>query len=209
MENALDTLRTAFPHPDLLSPTEDMEADTDGRTLENRKYRSELYLSTSELSSQFVFFHEAIESWTKEINLDKVIWIHCKSSDAIHGLVFLIFDFFRRLFLSKISPSLNISDLHPKVTYCFGDGSSVSHRASFVFLMSVFEPWTWQTQTFSSIVTAQVLNGTSLSGLESFIGEQERLLCGPNVTEKDKRSCELHSKDNKPAGKPPGTGSCC
>ncbi|MEQ2224477.1 hypothetical protein ILYODFUR_007885, partial [Ilyodon furcidens] len=38
MENALDTLRTAFPHPELLSPTEDIEGDADGRTMDYRKY---------------------------------------------------------------------------------------------------------------------------------------------------------------------------
>lgn len=39
MENALDTLKTAFPHPELLSPTEDLDGDGDGRTMDNRKYR--------------------------------------------------------------------------------------------------------------------------------------------------------------------------
>lgn len=39
MENALDTLKTAFPHPEPLSPTEDLEGDADGRTMDNRKYR--------------------------------------------------------------------------------------------------------------------------------------------------------------------------
>uniref|UniRef100_A0A665UAH6 Sorting nexin 19a n=1 Tax=Echeneis naucrates TaxID=173247 RepID=A0A665UAH6_ECHNA len=57
MENALDTLKTAFPHPEPLSPTEDLEGDL--------------------------------------------------------------------MFPSKISPSLNIPDLHPKVTYCFSEGSTV------------------------------------------------------------------------------------
>ncbi|XP_014839020.1 PREDICTED: sorting nexin-19-like isoform X1 [Poecilia mexicana] len=74
MENALDTLRTAFPHPELFSPTEDIEGDTDGRTMDYRKYR--------------------------------------------------------RLFPSKVSPSLNIPDLHPKVTYCFSEGSSVLNGMS-------------------------------------------------------------------------------
>lgn len=38
--------------------------------------------------------------------------------------------FIRRLmFPSKVSPSLNIPDLHPKVTYCFSEGSAVSHLA--------------------------------------------------------------------------------
>lgn len=39
---------------------------------------------------------------------------------------------FRRLmFPSKISPSLNIPDLHPKVTYCFSEGSTVSYHNVF------------------------------------------------------------------------------
>lgn len=37
MENAFDTLKTAFPNPDVFSPVEDFE--TDGRTLDSRKYR--------------------------------------------------------------------------------------------------------------------------------------------------------------------------
>lgn len=39
MENALDTLKTAFPHPEPLSPTEELEGDADGRTMDSRKYR--------------------------------------------------------------------------------------------------------------------------------------------------------------------------
>ncbi|XP_076607087.1 sorting nexin-19a [Chaetodon auriga] len=119
MENALDTLKTAFPHPEPLSPTEDLEGDTDGRTMDSRKYR-------------------------------------------------------RLMFPSKISPSLNIPDLHPKVTYCFSEGSAV-------------------------------LNGMSLSGLESFVKEQERLLCGPNGKETSKQSRELLRKDKKTPGKTHGT----
>lgn len=38
MENALDTLKTAFPHPEPLSPTEDLEGDAEGRTTDSRKY---------------------------------------------------------------------------------------------------------------------------------------------------------------------------
>ncbi|XP_019219370.2 sorting nexin-19a isoform X3 [Oreochromis niloticus] len=106
MENALDTLKTAFPHPEPLSPTEDIDGDPDGRTMDNRKYR--------------------------------------------------------RLFPSKISPAFNIPnipDLHPKVTYCFSEGSTV-------------------------------LTGMSLSHLENFVGEQERLLCGQNGKEtKQRHSC--------------------
>lgn len=37
MENALDTLKTAFPNPEPLGPMEDFEAD--GRAIDNRKYR--------------------------------------------------------------------------------------------------------------------------------------------------------------------------
>ena len=37
----------------------------------------------------------------------------------------------RRLFPSKISPTLNITDLHPKVTYCYSKGSAVSRRIEF------------------------------------------------------------------------------
>ncbi|XP_070773883.1 sorting nexin-19a [Enoplosus armatus] len=117
MENALDTLKTAFPHPEPLSPTEDLEGDADGRTMDNRKYR-------------------------------------------------------RLMFPSKISPSLNMPDLHPKVTYCFSEGSAV-------------------------------LNGMSLSGLEGFVKEQERLLCGPKETAK--QSCEQPGKDKRTSGKTHGT----
>ncbi|XP_045896864.1 sorting nexin-19a [Micropterus dolomieu] len=120
MENALDTLKTAFPHPEPLSPVEDLEGDADGRTMDNKKYR-------------------------------------------------------RLMFPSKISPSLpHIPDLHPKVTYCFSEGSAV-------------------------------LNGMSLSGLESFVTEQERLLCGPNRKETSRQSCEQPGKDRKTSGKTHGT----
>ncbi|XP_038163096.1 sorting nexin-19-like isoform X2 [Cyprinodon tularosa] len=118
MENALDTLRTAFPHPELLSPTEDIEGDADGRTMDYRKYR--------------------------------------------------------KLFPSKMSTSLNIPELHPKVTYCFSEGSSV-------------------------------LNGMSLLGLEIFVRQQEKLLCGPDVTEATKQGCTLQDKDKKISGKSHGT----
>lgn len=37
VENALDTLKTAFPNPEHLSPMEEYEAD--GRALDSRKYR--------------------------------------------------------------------------------------------------------------------------------------------------------------------------
>lgn len=37
----------------------------------------------------------------------------------------------RLMFPSKISPSLNIPDLHPKVTYCYSEGSAVSSLLNF------------------------------------------------------------------------------
>uniref|UniRef100_A0A8C2XBX8 Sorting nexin 19a n=1 Tax=Cyclopterus lumpus TaxID=8103 RepID=A0A8C2XBX8_CYCLU len=113
MENALDTLKTAFPSPEPLSPMEDLEGDADGRTMDSRKH-------------------------------------------------------------SKMSTSLNIPDLHPKVTYCFSEGSAI-------------------------------LNGMSLSGLESFVKEQERLLCEPNGKETAKQSREQPSTDKKTSGKPHDT----
>ncbi|XP_068186442.1 sorting nexin-19a isoform X2 [Antennarius striatus] len=107
MENALDTLKTAFPLPEPLSPIDDLEAD--GRAIDNRKYR-------------------------------------------------------RLMFPSKISPSLNIPELHPKV-----------------------------------------LNGMSLSGLESFVMEQERLLCGQNGKDSAKQNFNQSSKDKKASLKTHGT----
>ncbi|KAM4619789.1 sorting nexin-19a [Polymixia lowei] len=119
--NALDTLKTAFPRSEPQSPTEELEGDADGRTVDNRKHR-------------------------------------------------------RLRFPSKIAPSLNIPDLEPKVTYCFSEGSTV-------------------------------LNGLSLSGLESFVKEQERLLCEPSEKETRgiKQSCEQPGKDRKTSGKTRGT----
>ncbi|KAM9846576.1 sorting nexin-19a [Aulostomus maculatus] len=119
MENALDTLKTAFPHPEPLSPTEDLEGDPDGRTLDSKKYR-------------------------------------------------------RLMFPSKVSPSINTPDLHPKVTYCFSEGSAM-------------------------------LNGMSLSGLESFVQEQERLLCESNGRESSKQSYEEPRAEKRSSGKTPGT----
>ncbi|XP_037543449.1 sorting nexin-19a [Nematolebias whitei] len=115
VENALGTLRTAFPHPELLSPVEDVDGDNDGRIMDYRKYR--------------------------------------------------------KLFPSKMSTSLNMTDLHPKVSYCFSEGSAV-------------------------------LNGMSLSGLETFVREQEVGLIG---TGRAMRSCETQGKDRKMAGRSHGT----
>ncbi|XP_029029078.1 sorting nexin-19a [Betta splendens] len=114
MENALDTLKTAFPHPELLSPTEELDAEGDGRAMDSRRYR-------------------------------------------------------RLMFPSKVSPSLNIPDLHPKVTYCFSEGS-------------------------------RVLNSMSMSGLESFIKEQERLMCEENGKDVVTRSCERPKTPGKTHG---------
>ncbi|XP_076024896.1 sorting nexin-19a [Genypterus blacodes] len=112
MENALDTLKTAFPHPEPPSPTEDMDGEAEGRAADSRKYR-------------------------------------------------------RLRFPSKVSPSLNMPDLHPKVTYCSMTGSPV-------------------------------LNGMSLSGLESFVHEQEKLLCGTN--RKDCLGAAKPSKQERTSG---------
>lgn len=46
----------------------------------------------------------------------------------------------------------------------------------------------------------------SLSGLESFVKEQERLLCESNGKETAKQSCEQSGKDKKTSGKTHGTG---
>ncbi|XP_013862120.1 sorting nexin-19a isoform X2 [Austrofundulus limnaeus] len=116
MENALGTLRTAFPHPEPLSPVEDIEGDADGRTMDYRKYR--------------------------------------------------------KLFPSKMSTSLNMTDLPPKVSYCFSEGSAV-------------------------------LNGMSLSGLETFVREQE---CGLTVAGRATRSSETQDKDRTVLGRSHGTG---
>ncbi|XP_008299338.1 sorting nexin-19-like [Stegastes partitus] len=117
MENALDTLKTAFPYPEPLSP-EDIEGDADGRTMDSRKYRL--------------------------------------------------------MFGSKVSPSLNIPDLHPKVTYCFSEGSPI-------------------------------LNGMSLSSLESFVIQREKLLCELNGKDTAKQGCDQQGKDKKSSGKTHGT----
>ncbi|CAJ1064108.1 sorting nexin-19a [Xyrichtys novacula] len=119
VENAFDTLKTAFPHPDLLSPTEELEGEAEGRAMDSRKYR-------------------------------------------------------RLMFPSKLSTSLNIPELHPKVTYCYSEGSAV-------------------------------LNGMSLSGLESFVWEQERLLSEPSEKKDARQSCERPGKDKRTSVKTHGT----
>lgn len=49
------------------------------------------------------------------------------------------------MFPSKISPSLNIPDLHPKVTYCFSEGSTVSDHI--VFAISDLKKDVFKTDT--------------------------------------------------------------
>lgn len=49
----------------------------------------------------------------------------------------------RLMFPSKISPSLNIPDLHPKVTYCFSEGSAVSYHTVSTSSDLNFETDTW------------------------------------------------------------------
>lgn len=100
VENALDTLKTAFPNPEHLSPMEEYEAD--GRAMDSRKYRSQLRMR-------------------QQINLFALIFCSLASYgvSASHSTR-------RLMFPSKLAPSLNIPDLHPKVTYCFSEGSAVS-----------------------------------------------------------------------------------
>lgn len=45
----------------------------------------------------------------------------------------------RLMFPSKISPSLNMPDLHPKVTYCFSKGSPVSSQ----LCLCIYSLWLW------------------------------------------------------------------
>uniref|UniRef100_A0A3Q0RTE5 Sorting nexin 19a n=1 Tax=Amphilophus citrinellus TaxID=61819 RepID=A0A3Q0RTE5_AMPCI len=123
MENALDTLKTAFPHPEPFSPTEDIDGDADGRTMDNRKYRLE------------------------------------------------------RLFPSKISPSFNIPnipDLHPKVTYCFSEGSTVSYYTSLFIKVNVF-----QTNMGEIIYTA--VADVALNILCLLMKDQWSWLCTENI----------------------------
>lgn len=64
---------------------------------------------------------------------------------------------FRRLFPSKISPAFNIPnipDLHPKVTYCFSEGSTVSYYSSWtintnMFQTNVGERWHFLQKSFA------------------------------------------------------------
>uniref|UniRef100_A0A667YZB5 Sorting nexin 19a n=1 Tax=Myripristis murdjan TaxID=586833 RepID=A0A667YZB5_9TELE len=82
VENALDTLKTAFPRSEPPSPTDDLEGDADGKAIDNKKLRLR--------------------------------------------------------FPSKIAPSLNITDLPPKVTYCFSEGSTVSYWLFHCWLYVVY-----------------------------------------------------------------------
>lgn len=107
------------------------------------------------------------------------------------------------MFPSKISPSLNIPDLHPKVTYCFSEGSAVSH----LYLPSLSYKCVNRYHMFALLTMApQGLNGMTLSGLESFVKEQERLLCGSNGKEAAEQSCERSRKDKTTLGKSHGAG---
>uniref|UniRef100_A0A3Q3MEV3 Sorting nexin 19a n=1 Tax=Mastacembelus armatus TaxID=205130 RepID=A0A3Q3MEV3_9TELE len=54
-------------------------------------------------------------------------------------------------------------------------------------------------------ISPYVLNGMSLSGLERFVKEQERLLCEKNGREVSTQSCEQPGKDKKTSGKTHGT----
>lgn len=120
MENALDTLKTAFPHPESLSPTEDIDADADGRTMDNRKYRLELHQCDT-----------VVHVWIHVCPL--IITLFIPLSGTLGP---------RRLFPSKISPSFNIPnipDLHPKVTYCFSEGSTVSYYTWLFIKINIFD----------------------------------------------------------------------
>ena len=60
------------------------------------------------------------------------------------------------MFPSKISPSLNLPDLHPKVTYCFSEGSAVSYHT--VFTLSddkyLFQMDTRHVDIYASLIMA-------------------------------------------------------
>lgn len=139
MENALDTLKTAFPYPEPLSPTEELEGDADGRTLDSRKYRSELYIST--------LFPILFEVWHLNNKPGSFVTANRLMIFLLCGHVWFCVSCIRRLmFPSKISPSLNIPDLHPKVTYCFSEGSTVSDHIVFAISdlkKDVFKTDTW------------------------------------------------------------------
>lgn len=130
MENALDTLKTAFPNPEPFSPVEDFEAD--GRTMDNRKYRWRAYQQPVQT---------AVEELLMKMNL--LLWCYYKNVYVflfltVSGCFWFCVSCIRRLmFPSKVSPSLNIPDLHPKVTYCFSEGSTVSRH----ILFAVSEKW--------------------------------------------------------------------
>lgn len=86
---------------------------------------------------------------------------------SLYKGVFLVFCTLNRrsIFPSKISPSLNIPDLHPKVAYCFSEGSTVSEKNTSDkwqtdvgpswhgnFDRDAFRFWTtWQCRTLSAL----------------------------------------------------------
>ena len=57
------------------------------------------------------------------------------------------------------------------------------------------------------VTSLQVLNGMTLSGLENFVTEQERLLCAQNEKEAARQSSGQPAKDRRTSGKSHGTGS--
>lgn len=148
MENALDTLKTAFPHPELLNPAENLDGDGDGRLMDNRKPRWNLHISPvcCHVIREICALNRSSFSWSSH-ELHDLFWedlgAQVTGSDqsvfSVNQCSLVLYFFpvmedfcvcvscIRRLmFPSKISPSLNIPDLHPKVTYCFSEGSAVS-----------------------------------------------------------------------------------
>uniref|UniRef100_A0A3B4ZNL4 Sorting nexin 19a n=1 Tax=Stegastes partitus TaxID=144197 RepID=A0A3B4ZNL4_9TELE len=49
----------------------------------------------------------------------------------------------RLMFGSKVSPSLNIPDLHPKVTYCFSEDTAVADVALNILCLLMKDQWSW------------------------------------------------------------------
>ncbi|KAK7925535.1 hypothetical protein WMY93_007845 [Mugilogobius chulae] len=141
MENALDTLKTAFPYPDL-SPTEDSDVDTDGRMPEISKYR--------------------------------------------------------RLFQNRMSTSLNISELPPKVTYCYSASSTLlngmtlsglenfvkeqEQRVSNLSEKEIQESWLIKnTKASGKISTDTAVADVALSILCQLMKDQWSWLCTENI----------------------------